>query len=125
MVCVGNGSSFCEIFAFESRRALAILIVQGSWDRARDSDEGELALLALLGVLLCPTKPGGIDASSCISTMTKEASPDLTVYVQQCLHNQTENGQISFQNGEAFANVVLHFTEVRHIWQKNVLIFCK
>ncbi|KAK9917040.1 hypothetical protein WJX75_000268 [Coccomyxa subellipsoidea] len=43
--------------------------------------------------------------------MTKEASPDLTVFVQQCLHNQTENGQISFQNGEAFANVVLQFTE--------------
>lgn len=53
--------------------------------------------------------------------MTKEASPDLTVFVQQCLHNQTVNGQISFQNGEAFANVVLKFTEVRHIWQKKYL----
>ena len=54
--------------------------------------------------------------------MPVKSAPDLTVIVQQCLDNQTENGQISCQNGEAFANAVLEFTQVRDFWHTKVYV---
>lgn len=46
--------------------------------------------------------------------MEDDGRPDLARTVQICLAKQSADGQVDVDNGRAFANAVLEFTEVGH-----------